>query len=166
MDQEQKIKLPVSVLSGLFSNSLVDVSTGKSIAQQPLAQEDSVNEIIAVGTLVVADANGKQLAQQQHDFLDAIMKACKLEKKNYRVLTNNEPQCSDFQSMHNQFKHAELLLFGVEPSSIGLPIHFPHFQVQSFQKVKYLSAPALEKIEADKGLKMQLWQCLKQLFPG
>lgn len=166
MDQQQKIKLPVSVLSSLFSNSLVDLSETRTTVQQRLPDHGTTNKNLPVSTLVVADAHENKLAQQQLDFLNTIMRACKLEKESYRVLTNKAPECKDFQSMHDQFKQREMILFGIEPSSIGLPIHFPHFQVQSFQQVNYLSAPPLEKIEADKALKVQLWQCLKQLFPG
>lgn len=166
MDHPQKIKLPVSVLSGLFGNCLFDLQVSVNEPQNALANPSSMHEPASVRILVAADAKTDEIAPAQHIFLDAIMKACKLESKDYAVLTNKASRFKDFLSMHNHFKHKELILFGIEPASIGLPIHFPHFQVQSFQQVSYLSAPPLEKIEADKALKVQLWQSLKQLFPG
>jgi len=59
----------------------------------------------------------------------------------------------------------KIILFGVDPVVMGLPIHFPVFQIQSYQQVQYLHAPSLSELETDKQLKIQLWQKLKQLFP-
>jgi hypothetical protein len=94
------------------------------------------------------------------------MKACKLEKANYTIIANRQDELPDYKATFSQFKQRQLILFGIAPAAIGLPINFPHFQVQSFQEVRYLAAPTLDTIEADKALKMQLWQCLKQLFPS
>ena len=166
MEQDHTIKLPSAVLSGLFRNSLVDLASPKSASPDPLPINRETETKMQIGTLVVADANGEKLEQQQLSFLHAIMKACKINTERYSILTNKAPLYKDYQSMHDHFKQKELILFGIEPAAIGLPIHFPHFQVQAFQEVKYLSAPPLEMIEADKTLKMQLWQCLQQLYPG
>ena len=57
-----------------------------------------------------------------------------------------------------------VLLFDVTPASIGLPIHFPNFQVQHFNKRIYLCCPALGEIEKDTTMKKQLWNSLKTVF--
>lgn len=166
MDQQETIQLPISVLSGLFKNCLVDLKSPDTASKRP---ETPTTENLASGlvdTVVFSQAEGKELPSQQLDFLHSIMKACKLERPNYAIITNKQADFSDYQSIHNQFTQKQLILFGIEPSAIGLPINFPHFQVQSFQQVRYLAAPTLEAIEIDKALKMQLWQCLKQLYPS
>jgi hypothetical protein len=94
------------------------------------------------------------------------MKACKLEQAHYTIIANRQDELPDYKATFSQFKQKQLILFGIAPAAIGLPINFPHFQVQSFQEVRYLAAPTLDTIEADKALKMELWQCLKQLFPS
>jgi hypothetical protein len=119
-----------------------------------------------VNTIVISRSDGKYLPLQQLEFLHSIMKACKLQKEDYAIITNLGADNLDYQSTFNQFRQKQLILFGLDPGAIALPINFPHFQVQSFQQVRYLSAPGLDAIEADKSLKMQLWQCLKQLFPS
>lgn len=166
MDQHQKIKLPVFVLTDLFRSSLFDLSGPKSSPAVHLPIKTVPDAHATVESLILAVAKQEQLEQQQLDFLQAIMKACRLDTEKYAVLTNQSPHFKDHTALHNHFKQKTLILFGLEPASIGLPIHFPHFQVQTFQQVQYLSAPRLEAVEADKTLKMQLWQCLKQLFPG
>ncbi len=57
-----------------------------------------------------------------------------------------------------------MILFGVPPLSIDLPINFPPFQLQAFNKRTYLYSPALAELEQDKALKGKLWGCLKTLF--
>lgn len=166
MDQQETIQLPIAVLSDLFRNCLVDLKNPETASNMP---EPAPTENLAsspVDTVVFSHAEGKELPPQLLEFLNNIMKACKLKRQDYAIITNKQADFSDYQSTHRQFNQKQLILFGIEPAAIGLPINFPHFQVQSFQQVRYLAAPKLEAIEVDKALKMQLWQCLKQLYPS
>ncbi len=166
MDQLEPIKLPISIISDIFRNCLVDLNFPDSSSDNPAT---AITETLAgapVDTVVVSLSEGKALPHQQLDFLNNIMKACKLEKANYSIIANRQDELPDYKATFSQFKQKQLILFGISPAAIGLPINFPHFQVQSFQEVRYLAAPKLDTIEADKELKMQLWQCLKQLFPS
>ena len=166
MDQLEPIKLPISIISDIFRNCLVDLNFPDSSSDNPAT---AITETLAgapVDTVVVSLSEGKALPHQQLDFLNNIMKACKLEKDNYSIIANRQDELPDYKATFSQFKQKQLILFGISPAAIGLPINFPHFQVQSFQEVRYLAAPKLDTIEADKELKMQLWQCLKQLFPS
>lgn len=166
MDQLEPIKLPISIISDIFRNCLVDLNFPDSSSDNPAT---AITETLAgapVDTVVVSLSEGKALPHQQLDFLNNIMKACNLEKANYSIIANRQDELPDYKATFSQFKQKQLILFGISPAAIGLPINFPHFQVQSFQEVRYLAAPKLDTIEADKELKMQLWQCLKQLFPS
>lgn len=165
MDQQETIKLPIAILSGLYRNCLVDINNSETTTK-PSTEEIEILPGKIVDTIVICRSVEQKLPLQQMDFLYNIMKACKLQKEDYAVFTDREADNLDYQSTIKQFKQKQLILFGLEPGSIGLPINFPHFQVQSFEQVRYLSAPGLETIEGDKALKMQLWQCLKQLFPS
>jgi hypothetical protein len=166
MDQQETIKLPIAVLSTLFSNCLVDLKNPDTASNLPAALPSEELEGMPVDTVVVSLADGNALPAQQLDFLNNIMKACKLKQTDYAIITNRQNESPDYKAIFSQFKQKQLILFGIDPAAIGLPINFPHFQVQSFQQVGYLAAPTLDTIEADKALKMQLWQCLKQLFPS
>ena len=166
MDQQEPIKLPISIISDLFRNCLVDLNIPGSSSDKPA---NAITETLSgtpVDTVVVSLSEGNALPPQQLDFLNNIMKACKLEQADYAIIANHQNGLPDYKATFSQFKHKQLILFGIDPSAIGLPINFPHFQVQSFQQVRYLAAPKLDVIEADKALKIQLWQCLKQLFPS
>ena len=166
MEQQETIKLPIAVLSELFSNCLVDLKNPDNASELPAAAPAEAPAPGAVDTVVISVAEGKQLASQQLDFLNNIMKACKLNQRDYAIIANKQNDLPDYKITFSQFKQQQLILFGIAPADIGLPINFPHFQVQSFQQVRYLVAPKLDTIENDKALKMQLWNCLKQLFPS
>jgi len=166
MDQQEPIKLPISIISDLFRNCLVDLNIPGSSSDKPATASTEKLAGTPVDTVVVSISEGKALPPQQLDFLKNIMKACKLEQADYTIIANHQNGTPDYKATFSQFKQKQLILFGIDPSAIGLPINFPHFQVQSFQQVRYLAAPKLDVIEADKALKMQLWQCLKQLFPS
>jgi hypothetical protein len=166
MDQQETIKLPIAVLSDLFSNCLVDVKNSNTPTNLPSAAPAPALEGAPVDTVVVSMAEGNELPSPQLDFLHNIMKACKLDQAQYTIITNRQDDLPDYKAISSLFKQKQLILFGIDPAAIGLPINFPHFQVQSFQQVRYLAAPKLDTIETDKTLKMQLWQCLKQLFPS
>jgi len=167
MDQQETIKLPIAVLSALYSNCLVDVKNSDTPTNNlPSMVPAPAPEAVPADTVVVSMAAGKELPSPQLDFLHNIMKACKLDQAQYAIITKNQDDLPDYKAIFSQFKQKQLILFGIDPSAIGLPINFPHFQVQSFQQVRYLAAPKLDTIEPDKALKMLLWQCLKQLFPA
>ena len=166
MDQLEPIKLPISIISDIFRNCLVDLNFPDSSSDNPATVITETLAGAPVDTVVVSLSEGKALPHQQLDFLNNILKACKLEKANYSIIANRQDELPDYKATFSQFKQKQLILFGISPAAIGLPINFPHFQVQSFQEVRYLAAPKLDTIEADKELKMQLWQCLKQLFPS
>ena len=166
MDQQETIKLPIALLSDLFSNCLVDLKNHDTLSKLQGTAPAETLAGVPVDTIVVSLAEGKELPSQQLDFLNNIMKACRLEQSDYAIIANSQNGSPDYNAIYSQFKQKQLILFGIDPAAIGLPINFPHFQVQSFQQVRYLAAPRLDTIETDKALKMQLWQCLKQLFPS
>jgi hypothetical protein len=70
--------------------------------------------------------------------------------------------------LRQQLNPNTVLLFGLEPVTIKLPINFPLFRLQPYDACTYLSAPALsllvENSEESKLLKSKLWICLKTLF--
>jgi len=70
--------------------------------------------------------------------------------------------------LRRQLQPVHILLFGVDPTTIRLPINFPEFKLQPYDQCTYLSAPALQQLVGNsaesKLLKSKLWVCLKTLF--
>jgi hypothetical protein len=92
-----------------------------------------------------------------------VLAACKLSIADIAIVNSYTLDQSDLQNIINSGAN-KVLLFGVEPLAIGLPINFPAFQLQPFNNRTYLYAPVLSQVENDKGLKARLWTSLKAMF--
>lgn len=103
------------------------------------------------------------LPDAELEFLSAILGACKLSIADVAIVNlHHFPQ--SYTSLLQQFESRQILLMGVTPQQIDLPFHFPHFQLQPFDKRTYLAAQPLGLIAQSKELKTQLWSCLKAMF--
>ena len=160
MDNSKKTILPYPVIAGLYKNVLLS-------GEQKMTKEPSATSHVPelAKTLVIVKTNGNDIPESQMSFLASVMSACKLNRDEYKALPEKNNNPLDYLDLKAKFEAPIILLFGIEPSGIKLPIHFPMFQIQSFQGCQYLWAPSLDSIEQDKPLKMQLWQSLKKMFP-
>ncbi|MGZ3845164.1 MAG: hypothetical protein ACXVBH_03855, partial [Flavisolibacter sp.] len=95
--------------------------------------------------------------------LTNVLAACKMSIADIGIINSNRSDESELQSIID-VEARDVILFGVEPPEIGLPINFPAFQLQAFNNRTYVKAPTLSEIEADKTLKGSLWTSLKGLF--
>lgn len=103
------------------------------------------------------------LPDTELEFLSAILGACKLSIADVAIVNmHHYPQV--YTSLLQQFNSKQVLLMGVTPQQLDLPFHFPHFQLQQFDKRTYLYTHPLGLMAQNKELKMQLWSCLKAMF--
>jgi len=148
------------VLAALFKNSfLVDLSTAKEDPQ------DQTDEPKLLEVLVFHHHDQKELPSPQLSLLEAILNACKLKPTEVMIYSKNDTHTTSLNRLLEKHQPQKIILFGVDPAEIGLPIHFPVFQIQQYQQAQYLHAPTFTELENDKQLKIQLWQKLKQMFP-
>ncbi len=159
MAQNENNLLHNHVLAELFRETyLVDLSEPK--------QENQPNTTHAIyEVLVFHQHETHPLPPNQQALLDAILGACKLTATQVKIASMYEINNTPLPQLLEKYQPKKIILFGVAPASIGLPIHFPLFQIQSYQQVQYLHAPSIPELENDKQLKISLWQKLKQLFP-
>jgi len=84
------------------------------------------------------------------------------------ALINLAAQKLDLQHIHRELDAEINLFFGVEPSSMGLPMRFPHFQVQNWNNKMFLYSPSLRELngssEDQTNQKRNLWASLKVIF--
>lgn len=160
MDRRENNLLHNEVLSALFKNTfLVDLSHGHSAA----TNTDTEKQLTEI--LVFHHHTQPELPSTQFILLEAILSACKRNTTEVKIYSKADIQIAALSSLIEKHEPQKIILFGVDPAAIGLPIHFPVFQIQAYQQVQYLHAPSLQELENDKQLKIQLWQKLKQLFP-
>ena len=107
------------------------------------------------------------LPDNQLTFLTKILEACRMNIGDVAIV-NTATTPVTITELRQQLTPTTVLLFGMEPTAIKLPINFPVFKVQPYDDCSYLSAPPLTQLvqqsEESKLLKSKLWVCLKTLF--
>jgi len=159
------IQLPAIVLQDLFKNSLVDIDTG--IAKTPVEKTTGIaflgNNQKQV-TIIANDTTTIYLPDEELNFLMGILNACKLSMADVALVNIAKPGAVTYTKIQEELNAETILLFGVAPAELQLPLQFPHYQIQKFNNQVYLAAPSLTAIAADKAEKTKLWNCLKQIF--
>jgi DNA polymerase III psi subunit len=152
MNQIEKVKIPLSILSDLYKDVLIS---------EP-GQIEPTNKK-KLNALVLAFIHNNTSAERD-ELLSGILTACKLNESNSIVLKSTNPKSENLLSINENYDTKNIILFGIDPVEFGLPIAFPHFQIQTSDGIKYVSSPGLEEMLKDKSLKVKLWNSLKQIF--
>ena len=172
------IELPAAVLADLYGSFLVGEMSSKeaikapSPASLPAREKELPDESSSkhLGNnqqhilLVVKHSDCVHLPDSELQFLTSILTACKLGLEDVAIINFNNFPGSTYKELNKLFKSKTVLLFGTEPSTVDLPLSFPHFQPQPFNGCTYLFSPALKELENDKMLKSKLWLCMKKIF--
>jgi hypothetical protein len=107
------------------------------------------------------------LPDNQLAFLTKILEACRMNIGDIAIV-NAATTPVVITELKQQLNPTAVLIFGLEPTAIKLPINFPTFRLQPYDACTYLYAPALSQLvqnsEESKLLKSKLWICLKTLF--
>ena len=154
------IQLTPNILADLFHLSLVETNATTMPAPEKVKFLGNNQKNIVV---VVSHPSVPFLPDEELKFFTNVLAACKLSIADIAIV--NFPRLEEAALKNTLASEAKtVLLFGVDPLSIGLPINFPQFQLQQFDKRTYLHAPGLTDIENNKALKSKLWNTLKVLF--
>lgn len=160
-----KIQLPAFVVSDLYKKSLVELDNG----QQKTVPPEKNQLIRYLGnnrkniTICVDYKDAKYLPDVPLSFLTSMLTACNLGLDDVAVV-NMYGSNSTYKEISSELKSKIIFLFGIEPPQFGLPLNFPEFQVQEYNKTSFLYCPSLDEIAIDKILKSKLWVCLRRIF--
>ncbi len=118
-------------------------------------------------TILVQSPGSAFLPDDQLAFLTKMLEACRMNMGDVAIV-NLATAPVNIALLKQQLRPAILLLFGMEPVAIKLPMNFPVFKIQAYDACTYLSAPSLEDLvrpgDENKLLKSKLWMCLKTIF--
>ncbi len=158
--------LPPDTLYDLYKNVLVDDAAKNHTSANKKANGFSIlgNNSRQI-TILVSSAEFIHLPDAELNFLMGVLAACKLSMDNVAILNIDKNNSVTYQGIAAELKANSVLLFGITPAQIELPLQFPNYQIQKYNNQVYLSAPPLSTIQNDKAEKMKLWNCLKQIFP-
>lgn len=166
------VDLPSWTLASLYPQSLVelgDTAVEPTTQKLALSPEDKLMKK-ALGDnrrqiLIIVDYNDVvYIPDDVLNFLTGMLTACKLSLADVSIYNRHANPDAGYAELISVFRSKTVLLFGITPPSIGLPLDFPQFQVQSFSGVTYLYSASLDEVKADGLLKSKLWVCLRRIF--
>lgn len=118
-------------------------------------------------TIIVDSPGSAFLPDDQLNFLTKILEACRMNIGDVAIVNHHTTPVA-ITALRQQLQPSVILIFGLEPTAIRLPINFPVFKLQPYDQCTYLSAPPLQQLVGNstdgKLLKSKLWVCLKTLF--
>jgi hypothetical protein len=171
------ITLSDTIISELYAKtSLVPASTTTPVAAQtpPVAAKPAdpspykfLGNHRRKVSIIVDSPGAAFLPDDQLGFLSKILEACRMNIGDVAII-NHHTAPVVITALRQQLQPQSILLFGVEPTTIRLPINFPEFKLQPYDDCTYLSAPPLQQMVGNtadaKLLKSKLWVSLKTLF--
>jgi len=159
MPINDNLMLSPAILDHLYGGSLY------SIEEQPGKPAQKERRVITkkLMTVITGVPVTPETDPLSHQFLSGIIQACRIPVTEVSMLCAQTDEIN-FKYLQDNYPSPIVLMFDITPGDIGLPVYFPHFQLQLFSGITYLSAPDLSTLQNDKLLKSKLWLCLKQHF--
>lgn len=162
-----------SAIVNLYKDKLFvidDIRQVISIKDDTKRNTDAPNSIQYLGmfeksiSVIVADHLHPYINEEDLAFLNKILIACKLSMKDVAIINVLSNPLSEqlWKLMPAQI----MLLFDVHPQHIGLSLTCSHFEVQSWEKAQFITAPSIEKFRLanSQELKNKLWTGLQKIF--
>lgn len=161
----ENIQLPSTVLRSLFRRTLIKLKTDEAkdgdVNEKGFSFLGQNNSGIAI---LVSVNDAVHLSDPDLNFLSGILSACKLNLADVAIINlYNHPNLTK-ENLDKELKLEKVLLYGISADKIGLPFAIPDFQVQAYDKKKYLLSPSLSDLQQNQELKTRLWKSLQVLF--
>ncbi len=172
------IQLNPAALAGLYKDHLVSAGSSSPVAAVPAKDSApaTVPAASAIAPIKSLGSNARKvlvlvshrevvfLPDEELKFLTGILAACKLSIADVAIVNLHHNPGIGYKELLATFSSSHVLLFGIEPASISLPLAFPAFQLQAFNGTTYHWCADLAGMENDRTLKTQLWNNLKKIF--
>lgn len=171
------INLNIPAVVQLYPGTLVDLSSADNAdtVTHPVTAEvnNPPGKTVSVKSLgnnrkkilvLVNYPDAEFIPDDTLSFMTGILEACKLSLDDVALVNLFHYPEIGYKQLLTEYKSRIVLLFEAEPASLGLPMSFPHYQLQNFAGNTFLYAPSLNQLENNKLEKSKLWVCLKRLF--
>ncbi len=169
----QNTLLPDILIADLYRNVFIIPPAIENNRNGEVVHEKDAQPVKFLGNnlkkiVIVVNHPSEVFIPEKHlEFLSKILVACKLNIGDVAIV-NEGYKFVDIATIKQELKPSYIILFGLEPTDLKLPLNFPHFKIQNYDEVAYLSVPAFEALNVDneegKLLKTKLWLCLKAMF--
>lgn len=158
------IQLPAILLQQLFKDSLIElneVQLNNEIEQPSFTYLGRYQKKIL---LLVAVKEALYLQDEALEFVIKFLGACQLSMDDVAILNIDNNKHINYTNITSTLQPNIVLLFGISPQQIDMPLSFPYYQVQKYNNQIFLYCPTMVELLQDVEQKKQFWACLKQIF--
>ena len=167
-------QLPLSILPGLYKNTLIESGTNQAPVKTSLKKESKKEEQVKyLGgndkkiAIVVNEEGQTYLKDDDLLWLQKMLQACKLTLGDVAIV-NVQPAKYSAAYIKDHLHSKKMILLGTTPELLEMPLNFPQFKPQEHAGCLYLYAPAPAELnnqsEEGKLLKTKLWVSLQKIF--
>jgi hypothetical protein len=158
------IHLSPFLVQHLYKHSIVELETVEESGTVNCSLISFLGKNEKNVLIVVNEKDTPFIPDADLNLLTGILTACNLSLADVALVNAAKNKGIEFDALMKEFSPALVILFGIEPGELEFPLHFPHFQLQQYNRQTYLSAPGLTVLADDTGQKKQFWLCLQQHF--
>lgn len=115
--------------------------------------------------ILVDEPKQREMLVSEALFLDNVLKAVGHSSENSDILNFSYLSGSDARNLLSEKKIHYFITFGVPLIKLQLDLLLPPYTPKQVEGIWFLLTDPLPVIEADRDLKMKLWNALKQIFP-
>jgi hypothetical protein len=161
-------KMEESSIANLVSPSKADEPSLNSLMEPVITQRIAwLGEFKKNILVLVHDENNLHLGDNELDLLSKMLQALKLSLADI-ALVNCGKQIVLWPTLTSELSAKHVLFFGVNPTTIQLPVRIPDFRVYNWNDSRLLYSPSLSTINTISAeqttLKKDLWKSLQELF--
>jgi len=112
--------------------------------------------------LILSPSFSSVLPAEERAMLSKMLNALKLNIENVALCAAAKPP--PFHFLKNKIAFTKLLVFGIEPQSIGMNINAEVNRVINFRNTKIVFSETLSTLIGNEKSKGMLWKALKEMF--
>ena len=164
------IQLPNFVLANWFKHHLIEEEATSTITKT----SNNNTSISFLGNnkknivLIVNELEGVFISDNNLTLIEKLLSACKLTLADVAVLNIAKTKIN-YKDFKQQLQPQVLILMGIDPTSIQLPLVFPMHKIQAYDSCKMLITTSIDRMQKTNDPKVleekkELWGLLKTLF--
>ena len=165
-----QLQLTPELIAALYKKGLVSSKEQKKKEVEKTDSADLQSTVKYLGKhknkilVLVNEHQAVFLQDAQLTYLTKILNACQRTVEDIALVNLASTPNQNYRTLLQALPSILVLLFGVTPTQLQLPIDFPQYQLQKLEHTTFLQAPLLQAVESSKTDREKLWQSLKKYF--
>lgn len=150
------VQLNPLLTESMYKHYLIDVHAQKDVQKEK-------SEAPVKKTLILTDRTAADI-RDSDDFLNAILKACKLNDREIEIRNAGEGESTEAETFIQSKAFENILIFGAVSVGSSPENNQQDVVIQKTGATTIVQSPSLAVLQREKAMKMKLWKHLQALF--